>query len=327
MALSPNPMKVGLVGLGRHGIRYARHLLEQESPARLVAFSRRDPIQGQAFAQEHQIRFHRNYTALIQDPNVEAILIVTPPSLTYPIAQEAIRHHKPVLIEKPLAVSERDARSIVKQASTVNVPVMTAHTLRYEPTIKRLKEDSQTVGQTQYLSLTARLEHRPHSPEEVKAWNGRGALLEIGIHLIDIVRFLTGEDIREVHCEVPQLYPTNPEEQIWGRLTTQSGIPCLLDISRMSDSRVTHIDLIGKTGQLRADWSKGTLSLQRHRNPLQEQHVAPASTIRCVIQDFILALQSNTPMPITGEDGLRAVQIAEACYESATKKQRITVSH
>ena len=320
-------MKVGLIGLGRHGTRYAEHLFEQESPAQLVAVCRRNPAQGQTFARKHNIRFHQHYQSLIHDPEVEAIIVVTPPSLTCPIALEAIQDRKPLLIEKPLAISGTDARRIVEHAAQANVPIMTAHTLRYDATITKLKECSQAIGEWQYLSLTARLERRSHSPEEIYAWNGRGALLEIGIHLLDIVRYLTEEEIREVHCEIPQADPVGPEEQAWGRLTTQSGIPCLLDISRVSHSRITHVELIGETGQLHASWSTGNLSLQRQRNPPEEQTLPPTPTIRYVLQDFFHALRTGKPMPITGKDGLRAVEIAEACYESAATKHPVTLTH
>lgn len=320
-------MKVGLIGLGRHGMRYAQHLLEPRSPAQLVAVCRRDPLQGEEFSQKHHIRFHPTYQALIHDPEVEAIVVVTPPSLTCAIALEGIQQGKPLLIEKPLSVSARDARHIVECAAQANVPIMTAHTLRYDATISKLQKSSDTLGAWQYLSLTARLERRPHSPEEIYAWNGRGALLEIGIHALDIARFLTREEIQEVYCEMLNTTPGGPEEQVWGRLTTQSGLPCLFDVSRVSQSRMTSIELIGETGQLRANWSTGTLSLQRGRNLPEEQQFSPTPTIQYVLQDFIQSLIEEKPMPITGEDGLRAIEIAEACYLSASTKQPVTLSH
>ena len=318
-------MNVGLIGLGRHGRRYAEHLFDPQSPGRLVAICRRDPEQGQAFAQQHKLRFHQHYQSLIQDPEVDAIIVVTPPSLTLPIALEAIRNQKPLLIEKPLAISCTKARQIVESASRANVPLMTAHTLRYDATIAKLKEWGKEIGDWQYLSLTARLERRPHSFEEIKSWNNRGALLEFGIHLLDLVRFLTGEEIHEVYCEMPQTAPEMPEDQAWGRLTTQSGIPCLLDISRVSDSRSTRVELIGQTGHVSANWTTATVSLQRQRNPPEEHQLSPTPTIYKVLKDFFHALKTGSPMPITGDDGLRAVEIAEACYESSSLKQAITL--
>lgn len=320
-------MKVGLIGLGRHGARYAQHLLNSQAPGQLVAICRRDVAQGQAYAQEHHLHFHHHYQSLIKDPAVEGIIVVTPPSLTQPIAMEAIQNGKPLLIEKPLAISVEDARHIVQQATEANVPIMTAHTLRYDTTIVALKERSQEVGKWQYLSLTARLERRQHSPEEINAWNGRGALMEVGIHLLDIARFLTGEEIYEVYCERTQTAHAGPEDQIWGRLTTQSGIPCLLDVSRVSHSRTTKIELIGETGQLSANWSTSTLSLQRQRNPPVLHTFSSTPTICSVLKGFFRAIRTGEPMPITGKDGLRAIEIAEACYESAVKKHPITLPH
>ena len=318
-------MKVGLIGLGRHGERYAKHLLSSQTPAQLVAICRRDPAKGRTYAQEHQIRFHQDYQSLIHDPDVEAIIIVTPPSITYRIAIEAIQHRKSVLIEKPLAVSAADARGIVECAAHANVPIMTAQTLRYEPAIAALKDRAHEVGKWHYLSLTARLERRPHSQEEINAWNGRGALLEIGIHLLDLARFLTGEDIHEVHCEGSHMDTSQPEDHVWGRLTTQSGLPCLLDISRVSHSRTTRVELIGETGQLSANWSTSTLSLQRERHRPEVQTFAPTPTIHSVLKGFVHSLKTGGPMPITGEEGLRAVEIAEACYESLASHQPVTL--
>ncbi len=175
--------------------------------------------------------------------------------------------------------------------------------------------------------INRRLEPRPHSQEEINAWNGRGALLEIGIHLLDLARFLTGEEIDGVHCERPHMDTAGPEDQVWGRLTTQSGIPCLLDISRVSHSRMTKVELIGETGQLSANYSTSTLSLQREKHPPEEQTLLPTPTIHSVLKGFVHSLKTGNPMPITGEDGLRAVEIAEACYESLATQHPVRLPH
>src|SRR5205807_7051664 len=76
------PIGIGLIGLGRHGMRYAQHLQEFAPDATLVAVSRRDAIQGADFAAERGVRFHHDYHALVADPAVDAIIVVTPPALT-----------------------------------------------------------------------------------------------------------------------------------------------------------------------------------------------------------------------------------------------------
>lgn len=312
-----NTIGIGLIGLGRHGMRYAQHLLTQLPQARLVAVCRRDVGQGLTFAQQHNLRFYADYRELIADSQVEAVLVVTSPSLTLPIALEAIRKGKPLLIEKPLAVTAAEASQIVQSATKANVPLMTAHTLRYDGTISKLKDIAFEIGAWKYMVLTARMEQRAHSAEEIRGWKGQGALLEIGIHLLDLVRFLTGDEVEEVHCELGHPSPDEPEERAWGRLLTQSGLPCLLDVSRVSESRITRAEIIGENGQIMADWTTSTVELVTQKIHREKHVIPPTPTVLRVLQEFVDALQTGRKLAITGLDGLRAVEIAEACYESA----------
>lgn len=308
---------VGLIGLGRHGMRYARHLLGEVPKARLVAVCRRNAEEGLQFARHYALRFFQDYRELIADPQVEAVLVVTVPSLTLPIAREAIRHRKPLLIEKPLAIHAGDAREIVQSARSNHVPLMTAQTLRYDATILKLKELFPRIGKWQYLQLTARMEHRQHSQAEIQAWENRGVLLEMGIHLLDLTRYLTGDEIREVYCELDHSGQDTPEDQVWIRLTTQSGLRCFLDVSRVTSYRVTRAEIVAEQGHACADWAKRRVHLTTDQTQGEEYQVSPTHTLLAVLNDFFQALENDSPMPIPGLDGQRAVELAEACYESA----------
>ena len=114
-------IRIGLIGLGRHGMRYAQHMRELAPRATLVAVCRRDALQGAAFADTHGLRFHNDFRALIADPHVDAVVVVTPPSLTSVICGEAIRANKPLLIEKPLAMSGAVARTMAEAVGVERV--------------------------------------------------------------------------------------------------------------------------------------------------------------------------------------------------------------
>lgn len=299
-------------------MRYARHLLEDIPQARLVAVCRRNAQEGMTFAKSNNLSFYKDFRDLIADPRVEAVLVVTAPSLTLPIAREAIRHQKPLLIEKPLAIHGADAREIVELADSHGIPLMTAHTLRYDATILKLKEFGLKIGKWKYLPFTARMEHREHSKEDIPAWASRGVILEMGVHLFDLARFLTGEEIQEVYCELDSPGTGVPEDQAWIRITTLSGLRCFLDLSRVSSNRVTRAEIVGEQGQVCADWSKSTVLRSTPQSQQEDYQFLPTLTLVFVIQDFFQALKNHSPMPITGVDGLRAVEIADACYQSAT---------
>jgi predicted dehydrogenase len=306
-------IRMGLIGLGRHGMRYAKHLLEPNPVARLVAVSRRDSTEGARFAEQHSIRFYPDYRKLIADPDVQAVLVVTPPALTREVCLEAVRAGKPLLIEKPLAVTAEDARAMAAAAERANVPLMTAQTLRFDSSIQALKNALPIVGLPRYLLLTNRIEPRPDLLRDPRDYGGRGVLLEIGIHLLDLVRYLTDDEINEVRCEMDR--PEGAESRAWVTLRTQRDLRCLLDVSRVSAGRVSRAEWIGEKGQLIADWARHRFS--KIAETVEETAVPNSPTLVSALQAFVHALQRGTPVPVSGWDGQRAVAIAEACYQSA----------
>lgn len=310
---------IGLIGLGRHGMRYARHLLEPLPQTRLVAVCRQDSVQGAAFAAEHGLRFHRDYRRLIADPAVDAVVVVTPPALTRAICLEAVRVRKPLLIEKPLAPSGGAAREMVEAAAAAGVPLMTAQTLRFDPVIAALKADLAFAGPRRYLLLTSRMEHRPDLRGVPAHYGGRGVLLEVGVHLLDLVRFLTGEEVAQVWCELEPALPSGPEDRAFVSLRTVSGMPAIVDVSRMAGGRVCRAEWIGEEGQLLADWARHRLTRIADDPAECVRPVEGPPTVATVLRSFVDGLLRGTAMPVTGLDGQRAVEIADACYESAAK--------
>lgn len=307
---------LGLIGLGRHGQRYAHHLLGGIPHCRLVAVCRRDVSTGREFATQHGLSFYHDYHDLLADPSVHAVLIVTPPAEAIRIALDAIRYTKPFLIEKPLGCTAHDAQRIVTASIQTKIPLMVAHTLRYEEAIRQLKQHGERIGPWQYLVMTNRLP-RATDQETPQASSNKGALLEIGIHQLDLVRFVTGHEVAQVSCDMERQHPTGPDVRAWASLKTERGLPCLLDVSRMSTARVTRAEIVGETGQLIADWTSHVLVLVDEKGASTSIPLTPRPTIPRVISDFVQAIHTKAAMPITGLDGLRAVQIADACYESA----------
>jgi predicted dehydrogenase len=145
----------------------------------------------------------------------------------------------------------------------------------------------------------------------------RGALLEFGIHLLDLVPFLTGEEVVAVRCELDQLPTVAPETMAIVQAQTASGMRFVLDIARVVAGRVARTEWVGTQGQIAADWFHQRVSgVIGDAAPL-EWAVQPQQTILATLRAFVRAIETNTPPPITGRDGCRAVEVADACYRSA----------
>jgi predicted dehydrogenase len=311
------PLKIGLIGAGRHGSRYIHHLLHKLPGVSLVALCRKRIEEGLPSVATTEIPVYRDYRDLIADPMVEAVVVVTPPSLCQEICLEAVKARKPLLIEKPLAPTGREARAMVAVAEEVGLLLMTAQTMRFESAILLLKDRLPEIGRLRYTTLTSWIESKPG----VQGWSTtagkRGALLEFGIHLLDVVPFLTGEEIVAVSCDLDQLPAVAPDTVAIVRAQTTSGIRCVMDIARVVAGRVARTEWVGTQGQISADWFHHRVTGIIGDKAPQEWVVHSQPTILATLRAFVHAIETNTPPPITGRDGCRAVEVADACYRSA----------
>ncbi|MEC4889450.1 MAG: Gfo/Idh/MocA family oxidoreductase [Nitrospira sp.] len=314
---STHSIGLGLIGAGRHGIRYARHILQDIPDARLHAVCRQHPAQGLDLSGSESVRMYGSVKELIADPQVQAVIVVTPPILHKEICLAAVAAGKPVLIEKPLATTYQDACTMVEAAVKAGVPLMTAQTLRFDQTIQWLRAAKPTIGRSHHLVLTSRIETKGRDATHADGYGKRGALLEFGVHLLDLVRYVTGEEIRAVRCLMDRLPPAAPETLAMVHLLTDGGTQCAIEVARVAAGRVGRVEWIGSEGQLTADWSNRQLRSIVPAAAGEEQTVPPSQTVLVTIREFLRALEQHRPMPITGEDGCRAVELAEACYRSA----------
>jgi predicted dehydrogenase len=312
---SSTPLGIGLVGVGRHGSRYVQHLLHDLPEAALIAICRRS---GGGSYPGTSIPVFDDYRTMIADPRVHAVVVVTPPSLCHPICLTAVEAGKAILIEKPLALNGRDARAMVAAAEQRHVPLMTAQTMRFDPTIMLLHEQLRTIGPLTSASLISHIETKANLMTGTNGPVAVGALLELGVHLLDLIRFLTGEEILDVQCTMTPAPHTGPEIQVQAQVRTSGGIRCALDVARVGQ-RQGRTEWRGTIGTIQADWVARTLTRIADNGTSRTWTLQARPTILATLEAFVQAIRTNTAPPITGLDGCLAVEAADACYSSAAR--------
>lgn len=311
---SRSELGIGLIGVGRHGSRYLQHLLHDLPGVSLTAVCRKT---GGKPLTDRRIPIYNDFRAMIADRNVQAIVVVTPPSLNHDICLEAANAGKPILIEKPLATNGRDARAMVAAASRAGIVMMTAQTLRFDPTIVLMKERIEPIQPLRSARLVSHIETKPNIMAGATGPVQTGALLELGVHLLDLVRFVTGQEISEARCTMTPLPSIAPETSVQVQLMTTGGILCTLEIARVDADRVGMAEWVGQTGTVMGDWPKRLVTRAMRDKPTERWAVESKPTVLATLEAFIRAVVTKTPPPITGLDGCRAVEIADACYRSA----------
>lgn len=317
------PFRFGLVGLGRHGSRYATHLLAGDVPAAsLAAVCRRDVAAARSFAAPHGLTAHADPGLLFADPGVDAVLLAVPPNLHPALVPAALAAGKPVLVEKPLATDTEGARAILAAARGASAPLMVAHTLRFDTVVQALRAGLPGIAPLTLLTLDQMAE--PSGQAWGDAPGVGGALLNIGVHGFDLVRFLTGQEVVEVVCRTARARSLETEDT-FAAVLTLSGPPGLAVManSRAAGGRSGRIVAVGQAGQLAGDVAAGTLTLIRGRERTPVPLPPSAPTVREVLRAFVRALQEGRPVPVPAEEGYRAVTVAAACARSAAEGRPI----
>ena len=317
---------IGLIGVGKHGSRYARHITRELPGLRLVAIARRDLDRARQQAAEFGCRAYGSYHDLIAAPDVEAIVVATPPTLHADVIETAAALKRPVLLEKPAAINLAEGRRMLDAVRAARVPVMVAQTLRYNGIVRVLLEERRRIGRIHSLRLSQRFEPSRPGWIDDPAIAGGGITLHTGVHSFDLMRVLSGLEAERVSCEMACVGTARTEDNFTAVVRLSDGIT-LASVagSRATASRSGAIELAGEHGQLIADHVFNTASVL-HGGTLSALSVPlPVPTVREVVRHFATAIEKGLPMPIPLEEGLRAVAIAEACYRAARSGQAVPV--
>ena len=318
---------VGLIGAGKHGQRYALHVVRDVPELRLAALSRQDHARGAEQARELGCRYHDTWHALVDDPGVEAVVVAVPPSLHPEIAAAVARRRKPLLIEKPLATTGAAACEVVRVLRAAAVPCLMAHTLRWNAVAATMRERIPSLGPLRALLLNQRFEPSTLGWLDDPKAAGGGIILHTGVHSFDLVRWLTGREILRVNCKTARASTVRTEDHCLAVLEL-SGSEALVAVngSRATAGRSGLIDVAGAEGQLLGDhaggWCFAIRGLERTPVPLPQ----PLPTVREVLRDFARLLVAGETPRTSLEDGARSVLVAEACYRAAELGRAVDVA-
>lgn len=324
--MTKSALGVGVIGAGKHGQRYISHILQDIPALRLVAVSRQNAAAGRAQATALGITFHEEWQDLVRNPGVQAVIAVVPPTLHPAIVDAVARAGKALLIEKPLAVTGAAAVAIRAAIRRAGIPALMAHTLRWNSMVCTVRDQLPALGALRALSVNQRFEPSSLGWLDDPAISGGGIILHTGVHSIDLIRFITGREIVRVACWTAQQVTRATEDNFIALLELE-GTNALVSASgsRATAGRSGLIDLAGATRQLVGDHQLHFAYTTEGLNRTPLDLPPPTQTVRAVLESFVALIERHTPPPASIDDGVRAVQIAEACLQAAHSGARVTV--
>jgi predicted dehydrogenase len=318
-------MRIGIIGTGKHGSRYANHIVHDIDGLELAAISRRSE-DGKTQAVQWQCSWHKDWQQLVADEQVEAVIGTVPPTLNLSIARSCASYNKPLLLEKPLADSATAAAEIVNLYRERNLPLTTGQTLRYNQVIRTLREKLPELGTLHSFSANQRLEPSTLSWHEQPELAGAGVSLHTAIHVFDALRYITGRDIVRVMAVTGNNYNAVLEDLLLALIELDNGVRGTVDCSKVARARSGRFEFVCSDGQLVGDQVHNscaqTIGMDIHPVDCGE----PVGTIIPLLKDWQRFLSGRGDNPISGAEGLRAVQICEACLKSARRASWVDVT-
>ncbi len=319
-----NALRLGIIGTGRHGARYARHAAGDVEGLTLTAICRRNADEGRKQAGELGCDFVDDAFELINRADVDVVALVTIPSLLPDLVEAAIRAGKKLLIEKPVAPDLESGRRMLERIRETGTYCLAGHTLRFNVVVKTIRELIPSLGRIDSLVFTQRF-----PPQRQIGWldepdlSGGGNILHTGVHCFDLVRYLTGLHIDSVACTAQRVHTRATEDNFGAvlRLSEEGSagqeartLTALVTCSRSTDSRNGSIEVSGERGQLAGDHVLNTLHKVDDKGSKTIELPMAAMTVAKTLRQLVDDVSSGDAPMIGFDDGLYAVAVAEACY-------------
>jgi len=294
----------------------------------VTAVAARDIARAEAAAEKWGLSHaFGSYAELIESPDVDAVYIGTPASMHREWAIAAIEAGKHVLCEKPFAANADDARLIADAARVSDVVVMEAFHWRYHPYAARIRDviDSGVLGRLDRIDAVFDIPDGRIPRDDIR-WDlgiGGGATMDLGCYPIQWVRFAAEADPEvvsaEAVCPVPGI-----DGSLVAQLRWPSGVTGSIGSSMIAtgDDVVAYLKVTGELGTMLATYP---LSPQNWTADLivetsggrTVERIERSSTYLHQLIAFRDAVVHGKPFPTTAADGVRNMEIVDACYRAA----------
>lgn len=319
-----NTINWGIIGCGDVTEIKSGPAFNKVPNSKLVAVMRRNADKAADYAKRHQIpRWYIDADKLINDAEVNAIYIATPPSLHEQYALAAIAAGKSVYVEKPMALNYTAAKNIATAAAEKNVKLVVAHYRRQWPLFKKLKEliDTKAIGDV-YL-VKSELYKTTFTKEQLAneslAWrinpdiSGGGIFNDLSPHQLDILYYIFGPAKKITGIAINQAGKYAADDIVAGNILFEnnivfSGAWCF-NATEQSDQ----CEIIGSNGKIRFSFFDGggiELVLNNTKTVFNFdalQHVQQPMIEKTV--QYFLGYAAN---PCTGAEGVEVMRWIEA---------------
>lgn len=299
-------MRIGLIGAGRWGKRYIATLARLPG-IELAHVGSRNAETARLVART--CRVSDDWSAVLADPNLDGVILASPPMTHTPLALEAIARRLPVLIEKPMAMNVADAHTVAAAADDADVLVVIGHTHLFSPAYRALKRRGDALGHLCSTKSSAGNDG-PARPDASVLWDW-------GPHDVAMCLDLFGDFPNSVRASIvdQRLLPDGVGQALTLHLGFTSGCGSDIRISNIEDRKTRVFEATYEYGRLvYDDIHSAKLREWYHGESGVEQITVDAEPpLTCLLREFTDSIRSNGRRHPSLTLGVQVVQVLAQC--------------
>jgi predicted dehydrogenase len=317
-------VRIGIMSFAHmHAASYASCIVRRPD-TELVGVADHDETRSRRMARHFEVRSFESYEALLSAPGLDAVVVGSENVRHRELTELAAQAGKHVLCEKPLATTVADGEAMIAACRNAGVQLMTAFPCRFSPVLQCLKTalDSGEAGDVVAIRGTNR-GRNPGGWFIDKSLSGGGATIDHTVHVTDLMRWILKDEVKEVYAEISNGISHDTFDDVgFLSLTFQRGVFGTLDASWSRPKTFptwgdVNLEVVTTRGTISVDMFSQNLVLYSDRTNSVSWHNWGGDMDYGLLGAFADAIGAGEPVPITGEDGLRAAEVALAAYQSA----------
>jgi len=330
-------LKAAVIGVGAMGTNHAR-LYSTLSDIELVAVGDMNRELAVNVGKKFRCKAYKDHKKLLTEARPDIVSVAVPTQGHVKVAIDCLEAGAATLVEKPIADTIENAKKMIETAKIAGIPLMVGHIERFNPAVQKLKKRLKKKQLGKVFSIHAtRVGPFPHRIRDV------GVVIDLAVHDIDIMRFLAESDVKRVYAETEKKIHTSCEDMLSGLIKMESGVVGVLDINWLTPEKIRELKVIGEKGMYQVDYITQELTFFENTHANKEEYtyqnilmgvaegditqirIKKKEPLKLELEAFIEAARNKKKSPVSGEDGLKALEIALAITESAEENKVIVI--
>jgi UDP-N-acetylglucosamine 3-dehydrogenase len=322
-------ISVAVIGVGMMGKNHAR--VYREIPdIELVAIVDRDQKTAEKIGRLYRVPFYTDVHEMIDRHHPEAVSVVVPTNKHYPVVLNLLQAGCHVLVEKPIASSVEEAEEMVLAAEQLGRILMVGHIERYNPAIIELKGRLERNE----LGRVFQIHARRLSPFPVRI-NDVGIMMDLGIHDLDIMRYLIGKEVLRVYSEAKITLKEQCEDLFVSTLRFTDSTIGLLEINWLTPAKIRELYVTGERGMFKVnyltqdlfffenadtseiEWSHLSLLRGVSEGSITQYALKRVEPLRAELESFISKVRKPNGASTNCRDAIKALELVLALSRSA----------